>query len=51
MMDDFPDRPKGMREQTFERWRRIHDAAEERSTIGLIRFVERLGRQISRRAS
>jgi hypothetical protein len=51
MMDDFPDRPRGMHEQTFERWRRIHDAAEERSTNGLIRFVELLGRRISRRAS
>jgi hypothetical protein len=51
MIDDFPDRPRGMHEQTFERWRRIHDAAEERSTNGLIRFVELLGHRISRRAS
>ena len=51
MVDDFPDRPRGMHEQTFERWRRIHDAAEERSTNGLLRFVERLGRRLSRRAS
>jgi hypothetical protein len=50
-MMDFPDRPRGMHEQTFERWRRIHDAAEERSTDGLLRFVELLGRRISRRAS
>jgi hypothetical protein len=51
MTNDFPARPRGMHEQTFERWRRIHDAAEECSTNGLIRFVERLGRRISRRAS
>jgi transcriptional regulator with XRE-family HTH domain len=24
------------------KWRRVHDAAEERSTIGLMGFVERL---------
>jgi hypothetical protein len=36
--------------RTYERWRRVHDAAEERSTIGLMGFVERLGRRSSRRA-
>jgi len=36
--------------RTYERWCRVHDAAEERSTIGLTGFVERLGRRLSRRA-
>ena len=50
MLEEFPDKPKGMHWRTYEGWRRVHDAAEERSTIGLMRFVERLGRQSSRRA-
>ena len=47
---EFPARPRGMHQETYERWRRVHDAAEERSTIGLMNFVERLGRRSSRRA-
>jgi hypothetical protein len=50
MLEEFPDKPKGMHWRTYERWRRVHDAAEERSTIGLMGFVERLSRQTSRRA-
>jgi len=50
MLEEFPDKPKGMHWRTYERWRRVHDAAEERSTIGLMGFVERLGRRTSRRA-
>ena len=49
LLDEFPDKPKGMHWRTYDRLRRIHDVAEERSTIGLMRFVERLGRS-SRRA-
>jgi len=51
ILEDFPDKPKGMHWRTYERWRRIHNAAEERSTTSLIGFVERMGRRISRRAS
>ena len=47
---EFPAKPRGMHRRTYERWRRVHDAAEERSTIGLMGFVERLGRRSSRRA-
>jgi hypothetical protein len=36
MLEEFPDKPKGMHWRTYERWRRVHDVAEERSTIGLI---------------
>ena len=50
MLEEFPDKPKGMHLQTYERWRRVHDVAEERSNSGLMGFVERLGRRISRRA-
>lgn len=48
MLEAFPDKPKGMHWRTYERWRRVHEAAEERSNIGLMGFVERLGRRISR---
>jgi hypothetical protein len=50
MLEELPDKPKGMHWRTYERWCRVHDAAEERSTIGLMSFVERLGRRTSRRA-
>jgi hypothetical protein len=50
MLDEFPDKPKGMHWRTCERLRRRHDAAEERSTVGLIGFVERLGCRTSRRS-
>jgi hypothetical protein len=50
MLEEFPDKPKGMHWRTYERWRRIHDVAEERSNRGLMGFVERLGRRTSRRA-
>jgi hypothetical protein len=48
MLEEFPDKPKGMHWRTYERQRRLHDAAQERSTIGLMGFVERLGRPLSR---
>jgi hypothetical protein len=34
MMEDFPPKPKGMHWQTYQRLCCLHDAAEERSTIG-----------------
>ena len=34
MLDDFPDKPKGMHWRTYDRLCRVHDAAEERSIIG-----------------
>ena len=50
MLEEFPDKPKGMHWRTYERWRRVHDVAEERSTVGLMGFVERQRRRLSRRA-
>jgi hypothetical protein len=50
IMLDFPDKPKGMHWRTYDRLCRVHDAAEERSIIGLIHFVEQLGRRSSRPA-
>ena len=48
MSEEFPDKPKGMHWRTYERLRRVHDVAEERSAIGLRSFVERLGRRFRR---
>jgi hypothetical protein len=42
---EFPSRPRFMHRTTYERWRRAHDDAEERSAMGLMNFVERLGRR------
>jgi hypothetical protein len=50
MLEEFPEKPKGMHWGTYDRLRRVHDAAEEQSTIGLMGFVERLGRRSYRRA-
>ena len=41
----FPARPRGMHQETYERWRRAHDDAQERSAMGLMNFAERLGRR------
>ena len=46
--EEFPDKPKGMHWRTYDRLCRVHDAAEERSTIGLMHFA--LGRRTSGRA-
>ena len=50
MGEAFPDKPKGMHWRTDDRLRRLHDVAEQRSTMGLMRVVEPVGRQSSRRA-
>jgi hypothetical protein len=50
MLDEFPDKPKGMHWRTYYRLRRRHDAAEERSMIGLMHFFDRFRRRSSRRA-
>ena len=42
---EFPSRPRFMHRTTYERWRRANDDAEARSAMGLMNFVERLGRR------
>ena len=42
MFDAFPDKPRGMHWRPYDRLHRAHDIAEERSTIGLKRFVDRI---------
>ena len=42
MLEPFPDKPKGMHWETYNRLRRTHDIAEARSNIGLSRFIDRL---------
>jgi hypothetical protein len=50
MLDEFPGKPKGMHRRTYDRMCGLHDAAEGRSSIGLMQLVERLNRRTSRRA-
>jgi hypothetical protein len=40
MSEAFPDKPKGMHRQTYERLRRAHDAADARSMMGVMRFLD-----------
>jgi len=49
MSEAFPNKPKGMHWQTYERLRRAHDAAEWRSMTGLLRSIERRERRTARR--
>ena len=49
MLDEFPDKPKHMHWRTYDRLRRLHGVAEGQSTMGLMGFLERLGRRASRR--
>jgi hypothetical protein len=48
MLDEFPDKPKGMHWTTYDRLRRAHDIAEARATIGLMRFVDRAERLLAK---
>jgi hypothetical protein len=47
MLDDFPEKPKGMHWRTYERLCQVHDAAQARSIIGLTDFVKRLRKRVS----
>jgi hypothetical protein len=47
MLEDFPEKPKGMHWRTYKRFCCAHDVAQEHSIIGLTDFVERL-RKIAR---
>ena len=49
MLDEFPNKPKRMHWRTYDRLRRAHDIAEERSTIALMRFVDQLSHRLSPR--
>jgi hypothetical protein len=42
MLDDFPEKPKGMHWRTYKRLCRVHDAAQARSIMGLTDFAKRL---------
>jgi hypothetical protein len=44
IMAPFPDKPKGMHWRTYDRLRRVHDHAFERSLMGLAKSAERVER-------
>jgi hypothetical protein len=48
MLEDFPEKPKGMHWRTYDRVRRAYDIAKARSMIGLSRFFDRPQRASSR---
>ena len=47
MLDDFPEKPKGMHWRTYERLCQVHDAARARSFIGLTDFAKRITKRVS----
>jgi len=46
MIEPFPDKPKGMHWRTYDRLRHAHDIAEARSTLGLMKFINRPQRRL-----
>jgi hypothetical protein len=46
MAEVFPDRPKGMHWRTYDRLRHAHDLAQQKATMGLTRFADRLRSQV-----
>jgi hypothetical protein len=51
MLANFPEKPKGMHWRTYERFCRVHDAAQARLIPGMMGFVMRLGTRHNRRAN
>ena len=47
MLDDFPEKPKGMHWRTYERLCRAHDAAQAHLIIGQTDFVKRMRKRAS----
>ena len=47
MLDNFPEKPKGMHSRTYARLCRVHDAARARSFIGLMDFAKRIRKRVS----
>jgi hypothetical protein len=50
ILEEFPEKPKGMHWRTYGRLRRSHDLALRGSMIGLKQFTDRLTRKLQRRA-
>ena len=40
MLEEFPDKPKGMHWRIYERWCRVHDVAEKRGLRGFVKQLD-----------
>lgn len=53
MLEDFPERPKGMHRRTYDQLHEIYDRTVERSSAGLmeaaVRMRERLAAHVERK--
>jgi len=50
MLESFPEKPRGMHWRTYERFRRVHGAAQARFIPGMMAHVKLLGTRRNRRA-
>jgi hypothetical protein len=47
MLEEFPDKPKGMHWRTYDRIRTTHDRARKQSMTGLMRSADRMKNRLS----
>jgi hypothetical protein len=47
MLEEFPDKPKGMQWRTYDRIRTTHDRARKKSMTGLMQSADRMKSRLS----
>jgi hypothetical protein len=47
MLEEFPDKPKGMHWRTYDRIRTTHDRARKQSMTGLMQSADRMKSRLS----